>query len=103
MVIVRSVSNVPIRLTEERWSHVIRQHPELETQRDRVLETVSAPDVLQEGDFGELLALRFYAQTPLTRKYLIVAFREVTETDGFILTAYFARRPSTRRQTIWTR
>lgn len=103
MVIVRSVSNVPIRLTEERWSHVIRQHPELETQRDRVLETVSAPDVIQQGDFGELLALRFYAQTPLTRKYLIVAFREVTETDGFILTAYFARRPSTRRQTIWTR
>lgn len=103
MIIVRSVNNVLIRLTTERWDHVVRQHPEMATQRERVLETVNAPDLIQKGDFGELLTLRLYAQTPLTRKYLIVAYREMTTMDGFILTAYLARRPSSRRETVWTR
>jgi hypothetical protein len=59
MVIVRSINNVPIRLTIDRWNHIISKHPEMESQRERVLETVSAPDSVQKGDFGELLALRF--------------------------------------------
>lgn len=103
MVIVRSVNNVPIRLTTERWQHIIGKHPEMGTQRDRVLETVRTPDAIQKGDFGELLALRLYPHTPLTRKYLIVAYREASETDGYILTAYLARRPSSRREMLWTR
>lgn len=103
MILVRSVNQVLIRLTTERWDHIVHQHPEMTTQRERVLETVSAPDLVQKGDFGELLALRLYTQTPLTRKYLIVAYREMTTTDGFILTAYLARRPSARRETVWTR
>ena len=81
----------------------MRQHPEMDTQRDRILETVNEPDMIQKGDFGELLAVRFYPQTPLTRKHLVVAYRETAVDDGFILTAYLARRPSNRREVLWTR
>jgi hypothetical protein len=103
MVIVRSQNNVPIRLTAERWAHITRQHPEMATQRERILETVNTPDMIQAGDFGELLAVRFYPQTPLTEKYLVVAYRETAVDDGYILTAYLARRPSVRREVIWRR
>jgi hypothetical protein len=71
------------------------------TQRERVLETITQPEMIQAGDFGELLAVRLYPKTPLTQKYLIVAYRETATNDGFILTAYLARRPSTRRTTLW--
>lgn len=101
MIIVESRGKVPIRLTTERWAHIITQHPEIATQRDRVLETVKQPEMIQAGDFGELLAVRLYPQTPLTRKYLIVAYRETAANDGFVLTAYLARRPSTRRTILW--
>lgn len=101
MIIVESRGRVPVRLTTERWGHIIAQHPEMETQRERVLETVNQPDMIQVGDFGELLAVRLYPQTPLTRKYLIVAYRETAANDGFILTAYLARRPSARRTILW--
>lgn len=67
-----------------------------------MLETVAEPDVIQHGDFGELLAVRFYEQTPLTRKHL-VAYREIGSDDGFIVTAYLARRPSTQRVLLWKR
>lgn len=81
MIIVQSPNHIPIRLTAERWTHIISQHPEMATQRDRVLETINKPDLIQAGDFGELLAVRFYSQTPLTQKYLVVAYREMID-DG---------------------
>jgi hypothetical protein len=98
-----SRNGIPIRLTDERWSHIAQRHPEMINQRDQMLETLKEPDMIQEGDFGELLAVRFYPQTPLTSKFLVVAYREVSHDDGFILTAYFASRPSARRVMIWKR
>lgn len=71
--------------------------------RDRVLETVAAPDLLQAGDLGEILAVRWYASTPLTSKFLVTAYREVNPLDGFVVTAYLTRRPSDRRMTLWKR
>jgi len=103
MLIVRSHNGVPVRLTEERWQHIVRRHPEMANQRELVLETVAKPDMIQQGDFGELLAIRFYSKTPLGSKFLVVAYREISPEDGFILTAYLARRPSAKRATIWKR
>ena len=101
MFIVYSYNGVPIRLTEERWQHIVRRHPEMDDQHERVLETLVKPDMIQQGDFGELLAIRFYPDTPLTSKFLVVAYREVSSEDGFAMTAYLTRRPSARRVTIW--
>lgn len=103
MLIVRSRNGVPIRLTEERWQHIVRRHPEMNNQRGRVLETVTEPEMIQQGDFGEVLAIRFYPETPLTSKFLLVAYREVRPDDGFIITAYLSSRPSERREVIWKR
>ena len=101
MLIVHSRNGVPVRLTEERWQHIVRRHPEMDNQRERVLEALAEPDMIQQGDFGEVLAVRFYPETPLTRKFLVVAYQEVSPEDGFILTAYLTSRPSARRVTIW--
>ncbi len=101
MLIVRSRNEVPIRLTEERWMHIRARHPEMENLREAVLETLAEPEIIQQGDYGELLAIRFYRKTPLSSKYLIVIYREVNLNDGFILTAYLTTRPSDRRTTIW--
>jgi len=103
MLIIYSRNEVPIRLTTERWEHIATRHPELATQRERVLETVEDPDLLQQGDFAEILAVRWYDRTPLTSKFLVVAYRETGPSDGFVLTAYFTSRPSQRRTTLWKR
>lgn len=101
MKIVRSHNNTPIRLTDERWQHIVQRHPEIATFQERILETVSQPSQIQEGDYGTLMAIRFYAETPLTSKYLIVVYRETQSTDGFVLTAYLASKLSIRRKTLW--
>lgn len=50
MILVESRGKVPIRLTTERWAHIIAQHPEMATQRERVVETVKQPEMIQAGD-----------------------------------------------------
>lgn len=104
MQIIKSHSGIPIRLENERWQHIIRGHPEMIDQAEKVLQTLSKPDRIQKGDSGELLALRRYEKTPVTTdKLLVVAYRETSPDDGFIITAYFSSRLSTRRETLWTR
>lgn len=103
MIAVYSRNKVPIRFTKERWKHIRERHPEMETQSDRILETVKSPDCIQQGDFGELLAIRQYLKTPLTTKFLIVAYREMDNEDGFIVTAYFTSRISSKRIMLWKR
>lgn len=103
MIIVYSRNKVPIRLTQERWEHVARRHPEMDAQKEKVSETISNPDAIQKGDFGEFLASKLYWVTPHTKKYLVVAYKEISKQDGFVLTAYFTNSPSTRRQIIWKR
>ncbi|MGH7575652.1 MAG: hypothetical protein ACREM1_11090, partial [Longimicrobiales bacterium] len=90
-----------VRLTDERWDHISRRHPEMGEQKARVLETVGAPDQVQEGDGGAMLAIRLYPGTPLTTKFLVVVYREISAEDGFVITSYFTTRPSVSRRVIW--
>ncbi|MDI6606805.1 MAG: hypothetical protein QME65_06680 [Candidatus Omnitrophota bacterium] len=53
-----SVSSVRIRLPEERWQHIIREHPKLEGLQNEVLVTVENPAKVLEGSFSELLAIK---------------------------------------------
>ncbi|MGB7084781.1 MAG: hypothetical protein WBD47_04455 [Phormidesmis sp.] len=104
MQTAQSHNGISIRLTPERWQHIIHNHPEMLDQDDKVLQTLNNPDRIQAGDSGEILALRCYDKTPVTTdKFLVVAYRETSPSDGFVITAYFARRPSTRRKPLWMR
>lgn len=94
---------MPIRLTDERWQHIVDRHPGLKEQKAKVLETVNTPDYVQKGDVDTKLAIKFYSGTPLTDKYLVVIYREMGYFDGFIVTAYFATEPAKWREVLWKR
>lgn len=103
MKIVKSVKGVPIRLTAERLEHIERRHPEMSGEEDRILETLASPDYVQQGDSETLIAIKYYDKTPLTKKYCATVYRELSEEDGFILTAYLTNRPASWREIIWKR
>ena len=71
--------------------------------REQVLDTIAEPDMIQVGGGGELLAVRFYPVTPFTSKFVVAAYRELDDEDGFVATAYLASRLSRRRSVLWTR
>jgi hypothetical protein len=101
MITVYSTNRIPIRLTNDRWEHIVRRHPEMQNQVEKIKETILNPYSILEGDYGELLAVRYYNKTPLTEKYLIVVYKEISDNDGFVLTTYFTRELSKRRRVIW--
>ena len=89
MIVAFSVNGVSIRLTEERLDHIQRNHPKIR-DKDKILETISNPDLVQKGDMGSFLAIKKFAKTPVEEdKYLVVVYKEITNFDGFVLTAYY--------------
>ena len=97
-----SFNNVPIRLTRERWQHILKEHPEMQAQYERVLETLENPDLIQiDESTGGLLALRFYPLIPESRRFVIVVYLEISNYDGFITTAYLRKQPSSNKRIIW--
>ena len=93
---VYSVNNVLIRLTEERWEHIVDRRPYLASYYDRILDAIERPTYLLRGYKGALIAVASLSRF----KYLHVVYREVSLDDGFIVTAYVARSVNKRRA-IW--
>ena len=93
-----SQNGVLIRLTEERWKHIITGHSELVSYQAEILATIRYPEKILVGNHQELLAVKQI----VSGKYLIVIYRELSE-GGFIITAYLTRRlrELTKRQQIW--
>ncbi|MCA2709905.1 MAG: hypothetical protein IM473_04875 [Microcystis sp. M015S2] len=93
-----SQNGVLIRLTEERWKHIISGHSELVSYQAEILETIRHPEKILVGNQQELLAVKQI----VSGKYLIVVYRELLD-EGFIITAYLTRRlrELTKRKQIW--
>jgi len=85
MDIARSVNGVPIRLTHERWYHIVENHDEMSGYFHDVLETVETPEFVIRGNGGTLKATRNRGR----RRWLVVVYRELSRSDGFVITAYF--------------
>jgi len=96
-----SRGGVPIRLTDERWAHIVEEHCELAGMREEVIDTIDRADRVLEGRHGELLAVRMVETT----RALVVVYREVSSDDGFVITAFLSSRLAIldRRQQIWPR
>jgi hypothetical protein len=60
------------------------------------LETVESPDFIIRGNKGSLKATKNMGKD----KWLVVIYREVSRTDGFIITAYFLDKKA-KGDVIW--
>jgi hypothetical protein len=98
-----SKNHVLIRLTDERWEHITLSHIEIDPyDSSKVLQTIEHPDVILKGDVGELLAVR---KMTGKKSWIVVAYKEVTRQDGFILTAYITTDAKWlfKREIIWNK
>ena len=101
MEIIKSKNCIPIRLPDERWLHITEEHSEMAGYYFEVLETLEEPEIIYEGNAGELFAKKEVEKD----KYIVVIYKESNEKDGFIITAYLTRRKLqlVRRKKQWQR
>ena len=99
MHVVRSKNNVPVRLSEERWFHIVEEHSEMAGYYFEVLEAVEQPEAIYAGKAGEDIAVKQIEKG----KYIVVVYKELGKEDGFVITAFLTRRMEqlARRRKIW--
>ncbi len=98
MEVVYSINGVPIRLTAERWEHIVSNKPYMYSYEDALLQAIEQPSVVLRGYAGSLIAVSALSRD----NYLHVVYKEVNDEDGFVVTAYVARKYN-RDQVIWPR
>ena len=52
------------------------------------IKTLEDPDTITTGVSDELRCIKFFSDTHIGPKYLVVAYKELSKDDGFIITAY---------------
>lgn len=89
MILLKDYLGRDIRLTDNRWEHIITR-TEMVDQKEKIKETLLNPDKIKRSkhDSEVLLYYRLYEKTPVTKKYLMVAVK-VENGVGFILTSFF--------------
>ena len=95
---VNSVNGMIIRLTAERWAHILEEHPELTELKPDVLEAVRNPDRVVVGNADEILAIKKHKPG----KWLVVVYKELNG-DGFIITAFSTSKTAwlSRKRQLW--
>ncbi len=70
-----------------------------------MIKAVEDPDVILAGISDELRSLKFFENTRLGPKHLVVAYKELGQDDGFVITAYKTSNINKlmRRNQLWTR
>lgn len=96
MDIAYSVNNVPIRLTAERWYHIVENHDDVAGHYDDVLETIENPDLVLRGYKDALIGVRGAGR----KGYFCVVYRELGKDDGFVISAFFSGEIN-KRNRIW--
>jgi hypothetical protein len=79
METVNSIHGIPIRLTDERWVHIIENHDELAGYYDNVLDMIENPDYVIKGYGDAKIGLKKFEEG----KFLAVIYRETSSDDGF--------------------
>ncbi len=81
--IVKSINDVPIRLTDERWDHILDGHPYMSGFYEDVPNAISYPEFIIRGNKGVKIAVVNLGR----RRWLHVFYRELNQSDGFIISA----------------
>jgi len=76
-----------IELNNERWLHIIREHPEVSPHKERIQEILAKPDYVKKSsrDPEVLLYYKFYSDIFMGKYMLIVAKKGLR---SFILSCY---------------
>lgn len=97
-----SKHNKEIRLTAERWAHIVESHDYMTGNQDVVLETLESPDIIVGGTKDERIAIKRYAKTSIPEKHAVGIYNE-QEIDGFVIAAFMTSKPGkiTKKGVEW--
>ena|SRR3990167_6022710 len=77
-----------IRLTDERWQHIIERHPEISGHLSKIKSAIQDPEIIVKNRYNQ--SERYYHQYFKSLKdYLIVI---IEYEKNFVITAFISRK-----------
>lgn len=83
-------------MTYERWYHISENHDDMASYFHDVLDTVEKPTFVVRGNQGTMKAVRSFGKN----NWLVAVYKELSATDGFVITAYFLDKKP-KGEIIW--
>ncbi len=79
-----------IRMTNWNWEHIIRRHPEISSEKDKIIETLEKPDkiTLSTRDEDVRYYYKYYKHISHKYKFLRVIVKHLNG-EGFVISAQF--------------
>jgi len=97
---IESYDGKRVRFTRVQWLHIVFFHPEVESEQDKIKQTLKEPEIVVEGATSDTkVCYKMFGVTPVSRKYLAVVVK-VLNAEGFIMTSYFTGRIR-RGKVLW--
>jgi hypothetical protein len=101
VLLIQDIWSRKIRLTDERLNHLETDHPEMQGQAPKIVETMNDPDSIIRSRIDSQVEMfyKHYSSTPVTTKFLCVVLKVLLD-DNFIITSYFTNTVK-KGEVIW--
>ncbi|MAE13349.1 hypothetical protein CMO92_02180 [Candidatus Woesearchaeota archaeon] len=87
---IRDKTGRNIRLTKERWKHIVEEHPNI-TNSDLIERALVCPDKISPSRYQPESVQYYYLYIKRFKRYLMVGVKYLNG-EGFIITAYYLRK-----------
>ncbi|MDP3728973.1 MAG: hypothetical protein Q8R18_06005 [bacterium] len=85
---IKEKTGKDIHLSEKRWSHIMKEHPNV--QMEEIKRTIEAPTKVVPSKYDPIHVRYYYSFNKLRKQYLLIAVRYLNG-HGFVITAYYVR------------
>lgn len=82
-----------LRMTKWNWEHIIRRHPEISSEKEKIVETLEKPDKIISSlkDEKARFYYKYYKYRQSQNKFMMVLVKYLNG-DGFTISAHFVPR-----------
>jgi len=82
-----------LRMTIWNWEHIIRMHPDISSEKDKIIEALQSPDKIIGSlkDENARFYYKYYKHRQSVNKFMMVLVKYLNG-EGFIISAHFVRR-----------
>lgn len=82
-----------LRMTKWNWEHIIRRHPEISSEKEKIIETLEKPDkiIYSLKDENARFYYKYYKHRQSKNRFMMILVKYLNG-NGFIISAHFVPR-----------
>lgn len=81
-----------LRMTDYNWHHIVRRHPEISSQKEKIIETLEKPVKITDSLEDEEIKYyyKYYKNLPSPYRFMRVIAKYLNG-EGFIISSHFVK------------